>query len=60
MLSDRRDATRKAWGVPKTLMVLSGRVTYILDRDGVVQHVFNNASNPAKHVDEALRVVKRL
>lgn len=46
--------------MPKTLMVLPGRVTYILDRDGVVQHVFNSASNPAKHVDEALSVVKRL
>jgi len=41
-------------------MMVPGRVTYILDTKGVVRHVFNNARNPAKHVDEALRVIKTL
>ena len=32
----------------------------LIDRDGVVQHVFNSQLNVRKHVREALDVVKRL
>ena len=40
--------------------LLPGRVTYVIDRDGVVRHVFNSQLNAKKHVREALEVVKRL
>ncbi len=60
LLSDSGNKTRKAFGVPKTLGLLPGRVTYVVDKDGVVQHVFNSQIAATKHVDEALDVVKRL
>lgn len=60
LVSDRDKALQKAFGVPKTMGLLPGRVTYVIDRDGVVQHVFNSQFNAKKHVREALRVVERL
>jgi peroxiredoxin Q/BCP len=35
-------------------------VTYVIDRDGVVQHVFSSMTNISQHVNDALAVVKRL
>ena len=49
---------RKAWKVPKVLLLVPGRVTYVLDGEGVVRHVFNNARKPAQH--EALRIIRTL
>ena len=60
LVSDRDKALQKAYGVPKTMGLLPGRVTYVIDRHGVVQHVFNSQLNAKKHVREALDVVKRL
>jgi peroxiredoxin Q/BCP len=60
LVSDRDKALQKAYGVPKTMGLLPGRVTYVIDRQGTVQHVFNSQLNAKKHVREALEVVKRL
>ncbi len=60
LLSDRGGAVRKAFGVPKTMGVLPGRVTFVIDRQGIVRNVFNSPFMPEAHVAEALAVVKRL
>jgi thioredoxin-dependent peroxiredoxin len=60
LLSDKGAKVRKLYGVPNSLVVLPGRVTYVIDRDGVIQHVFSSMSNIGGHIDEALTVVKRL
>lgn len=60
LVSDRDKALQQAYGVPKTMGLLPGRVTYVIDREGTVQHVFNSQLNAKKHVREALEVVKRL
>lgn len=60
LVSDGDKSLQKAYGVPKTLGLLPGRVTYVIDREGVVRHVFNSQLNAKKHVQEALGVVKRL
>ena len=60
LVSDGDKAMQKAYSVPKTLGLLPGRVTFVIDREGKVQHVFNSQLNAKKHVSEALSVVKRL
>jgi peroxiredoxin Q/BCP len=60
LLSDPRGKVRAAFGVPATLGMLPGRVTYVIDKEGVIRHAFNSQLNPAKHVDEALRVLASL
>jgi peroxiredoxin Q/BCP len=60
LLSDRDGKARKLYGVPSTLGLLPGRVTYVIDKKGVVRHVFSSQSQPTKHIEEALKIVKEL
>ena len=60
LLADVDGSLRKAFGVPKTLGLLPGRVTYVIDKEGVVRHVFSSQFSADRHVSEALAVVRRL
>jgi peroxiredoxin Q/BCP len=60
LLSDVNSKTRQSYGVPATLGLLPGRVTYVIDKEGVVRHVFNSQFNPKAHVKEALEVLRSL
>ncbi|MBO0777553.1 MAG: peroxiredoxin [Ktedonobacteraceae bacterium] len=46
LLSDRDGATRKLYGVPTTLGLLPGRVTYVIDKGGIVRHIFSSQLAP--------------
>jgi len=60
LLSDEGNGLRRLWGVPKRLMLIPGRVTYVIDRKGVVQMIFSSGREHLRHVTEALVVVRRL
>ncbi len=60
LLSDKEGRVRKLYGVKKTFGLIPGRVTFIIDRGGIVRHVFSSQSSPTKHVDEALAELQRL
>ncbi len=60
LLADEDGSVRKAFGVPKTLGILPGRVTYVIDKRGVVRHVFSAQFSADRHVSEALAVVRQL
>ncbi|XP_010939872.1 peroxiredoxin Q, chloroplastic [Elaeis guineensis] len=61
LLSDEGNKVRKQWGVPSDLFgTLPGRQTYVMDRNGVVQLVYNNQFQPEKHVEETLKLLKSL
>jgi thioredoxin-dependent peroxiredoxin len=60
LLSDPDGAIRHAFGVPKTMGILPGRVTYVIDRDGVVRHIFNSQFAADRHVEESLKIVRQL
>ncbi len=60
LLSDPAGSLRKAFGVPKTLGIMPGRVTYVVDKDGIVRHIFSSQFAADRHVGEALVVVRRL
>lgn len=47
-------------GVKKTLGLLPGRVTFVIDRKGQVVHKFDSQIRATKHVEEALEIVKKL
>lgn len=53
LLSDTDGLIRKRYGVP-TAFGLPGRVTYVIDRRGVVRHICFSQFTSQKHVDEAL------
>jgi peroxiredoxin Q/BCP len=60
LLSDEDGKVRKLYGVPSTMGIIPGRVTYIIDKKGVVRHVFSSQFQPEKHIEEALKVLKEL
>lgn len=60
LLSDTGNQVRKLYGVPATLGLLPGRVTYIVDQQGVVQHIFNSQFNFQGHVEESLKTLQQL
>ena len=60
LVSDTDGSIRKAFGVPKTLGLLPGRVTYVIDKAGIVRLVFSAPMMADRHVSEALRVVGEL
>ena len=53
LLSDPDNNVRKLYGVSSTLGV-PGRVTFVIDKDGVVKHVFSSQLHFTKHAKEAL------
>jgi thioredoxin-dependent peroxiredoxin len=60
LLSDAGKKVRRAFGVPGDFLgLLPGRVTYIVDKKGIVLHVFNSQFNAQKHVEEALNILKK-
>ena len=60
LLSDSGGTVRKLYGVERTMGILPGRVTYVIDRDGVVRHIFSSQLNATKHVREAIATLQSL
>jgi peroxiredoxin Q/BCP len=60
LLADPGGKTASAWGVPRPLGFLRGRTTYVIDRQGVIRHVFTDLLNSTKHVSTALDVLKQI
>lgn len=60
LLSDDGGKLRKVYGVPTTMGIIPGRVTYVIDKDGVVKHVFNSQMEGEKHVTEAVATLQKL
>jgi thioredoxin-dependent peroxiredoxin len=58
LLTDRDGAVRKLYGVPSTFGLLPGRVTFVIDGEGTVRHVFNSQLNATRHVAEALDALR--
>jgi peroxiredoxin Q/BCP len=60
LLSDQGGKIRKLYGVPAVLGLLPGRVTYVIDRQGTVRHLFGSMTNIGQHVSDALEIVRQL
>jgi peroxiredoxin Q/BCP len=60
LLSDTKNEVRELYGVPSTLGFIPGRVTFVIDKSGVVRHLFNSQFNPKSHVSQALAILKGL
>jgi peroxiredoxin Q/BCP len=60
LLSDRAGAIRELYGVEKTLGILPGRVTYVIDPAGVVRHIYSSQLMVTRHSAEALDALRGL
>lgn len=57
LISDADGSLRTAFGVPRALGLLPGRVTFVIDREGIVRLIFSAQFAAEKHVRQALKVV---
>lgn len=60
LLSDGDGRVKKLYGASSAFGLIAGRITYIIDKKGIVRHVFSSQLNPTKHIEEALRIVKEI
>jgi len=57
LLSDEGNNIRGLYGVPSSMGIIPGRVTYIIDKKGMVRHIFNSQTQAQKHVEEAKKTL---
>ena len=60
LVSDTDGLARRAFGVPKSMGLLPGRVTYVIDKEGIVRHIFSSQFAADRHVQEALDWIRKL
>ena len=60
LVTDPGGLARERFGTGKTLGIMPGRATYLIDNKGVVRHVFSARFQPGRHVDEALSAIRAL
>jgi thioredoxin-dependent peroxiredoxin len=60
LLSDAGGSVRSQYGVSRTFGLIPGRVTFLIDKQGIVRHVFSSQFHPIKHVSEMLGVLRKL
>jgi len=54
------EAVEWAWGVPSTMVVFPGRVSYVINKKGIVRHIFNSQMEATRHVAEAQKVLDQI
>jgi thioredoxin-dependent peroxiredoxin len=57
LLSDQDNKVRKLYGVPSSMGLIPGRVTYVIDKQGIVRHIFNSQTQAPRHVEEAKKAL---
>ena len=60
LLSDTGGAVRERYGVERTLGLLPGRVTYVIDKAGVVRQVYSSQLRPTRHSRQALELLSSM
>jgi peroxiredoxin Q/BCP len=60
LLSDFDKKIRKAFGVPNDYLgLIPGRATYVADKNGIVQFIFDSTSGKI-HIEKALEILKTM
>jgi thioredoxin-dependent peroxiredoxin len=60
LLSDEGGKVRSQWGVPSTVSLIPGRVSYVIDKKGIIRNIFNSQLQATKHVEEAKKVLVQI
>ena len=58
LLSDNNKKLRKLFGVENDFLVIPGRQTFVVDKNGFIIMVFNSMSGTI-HIEKALKVLKK-
>ena len=58
LLSDEKNKVRNLLGVPRDVLgLISGRYTYVINKKGIIVHIFNDHFSASKHINESLKAL---
>lgn len=57
LLSDGDKKVRKLFGVANSMLLIPGRTTYVINKEGVIVHIFSDQLSAGKHIKEALKAL---
>jgi peroxiredoxin Q/BCP len=61
LLADVGGRVRKLYEVPRALLgLLPGRVTFVVDKEGIIRYIFNSLSGATDHVSKTKEVLQTL
>ncbi len=60
LVSDTDGRVRDLYGVRSSHGLFPGRVTFVIDREGIVRRIFSSQLNPKKHVEEAMETLREI
>ena len=60
LLSDADGKAQKLYGISKFLGLVPGRVTFVIDKKGVIRHIFSSLFKPERHIEESLSILRSL
>lgn len=60
LLADEGGRVRKMYDVQPSMWLIPGRTTFVVDKQGVVRHVFASQMNTSGHVAEAIKALRAL
>jgi peroxiredoxin Q/BCP len=58
IINDEENKIKKLYKVPNKFFVLAGRVTYVIDKQGLIKHAINNMFDGEVHITETLKSLK--
>lgn len=60
LLSDEKNEVRKLFGAQTAFGLVPSRVTFVIDKQGIIKMAFSAMLEAKKHTDEALKVIEQL
>ncbi|HKT22211.1 MAG TPA: peroxiredoxin [Nitrososphaerales archaeon] len=60
LLADVGGKVRELYGAKGSLGLVPGRITFVIDKQGVVRHVFSSQLRPRQHITEAVEALKSI
>ena len=59
LLADEGGKIRESYGA-KSMGLMPGRVTFVIDKKGVVRHAFSSQMRPKQHITEAMEALRAI
>ncbi|MBF0543277.1 MAG: peroxiredoxin [Candidatus Riflebacteria bacterium] len=60
LISDSTGGIQEMFGLSKTLGLIPERATFVIDKEGIIRHIFSSQLSAQRHVEEALRGLREI
>ncbi|MCX6248137.1 MAG: peroxiredoxin [Bacteroidetes bacterium] len=60
LLSDKEGKVAAEYGVKPLLGILKGRVTFVIDKEGIIRKNYSSHTDMNSHIDEAISMIRTL